>query len=140
MPIYTILGLFLTGFSIPCYLWVTDYSQTSDEFCNFCVSWEVCGVTGGAADSALSSLWGISVVKNSASLLSFIFHFSSVSFEVLRMAEGNRSKNVSVGKTEQLSCNCTKRHQKSPSILYPTETTPRNIHYAARAISFIGHS
>lgn len=137
---YTMLDLFSAGFSTPCYLWVTDYSQTSVEFCNFCVCQEVCEVTGGAADSALSSLWGISLVKNAASLLSFIFHFSSASFEVRRMGEGNRPKNVSVGETEQLSCNCIKRHQKSPSILYPSEITPSNIHYAARAISFIGHS
>lgn len=85
-------NFFSAGFGTPCYLWVADYSQTSNEFFNFCVYQAVCEATGGAADCALSSLWGIPVVKNSASLLSFIFHFSSVSFEVLRMAERNRPK------------------------------------------------
>lgn len=119
---------------------MADYSQTSNEFENFCFYQAVCEATGGAADSALSSLWRILVVKNSPSLLSFIFHFFYVSFEVLRMAEGNRPKNVSVGKTQQSSCNHIKRHQSSPSILYPSEITPSSIHCAARAIWFIGHS
>lgn len=92
--------------------WLTT-SQTSNEFCNYCVYQAICEATGGTADSALSSLWGIPVVKNSASLLSFIFNFSSVSFEFLRISERNRPTNVSVGETEQLGCNCMKRHQEA---------------------------